>query len=49
MSNFKRIGIIIVVIALLAVIMASFKGSDVLERAIILGVGIDKGDEGLTL
>ena len=49
MSNIKRIGIVIVAIALLALVMASFKGSDVLDRSIILGIGIDKGDEGLTL
>ena len=49
MSNLKRIGIVIAVIAFVAVVMASFKGSDILERAIIIGVGIDKGDEGLTL
>ena len=49
MSNIKRIGVVIVVIALVAVVMASFKGSDVLDRAIILGIGIDKGEEGMTL
>ena len=49
MSNIKRLGIALVVIALLAVVMASFKGNKILERAIILGVGIDKGEEGLTL
>lgn len=47
MSNLKRIGIVIVVVALLAVVMASFKGSDVLERSIILGVGVDKSEDGL--
>ena len=49
MSNLKRIGIVIVVIALVAVIMASFKGSEILERAIILGIGLDKSDDGLTM
>lgn len=49
MSNIKRIGIVLVVVALVAVIMASFRGSDILERAIIIGVGIDKGEDGLTL
>lgn len=49
MSNLKRIGVVIVVVALAAVVMASFKGSDILQRAIIIGVGIDKGEQGLTL
>ena len=49
MSNLKRIGVVIVVVALIAVVMASFKGSDVLDRAIILGVGIDVGEQGMTL
>ena len=49
MSNIKRIAIVIAVIAFVAVVMASFKGSDVLDRSIILGIGIDKGDNGLKI
>ena len=49
MSNIKRIAIVIAVIAFFAVVMASFKGSDVLDRSIIIGIGIDKSDDGLTL
>ena len=49
MSNIKRIAIVIAALVLVAVVMASFKGSDVLDRAIILGVGIDKGENGLKL
>lgn len=49
MSNIKRIAIVIAVVALLAVFMASFKGNDVLDRAIILGVGVDKSENGLKL
>ena len=49
MNNIKRIGIVIAVLVLVAVVMSSFKGSDVLKRSIILGVGIDAGEEGLTL
>ena len=49
MSNIKRIAIVIAVIALIAVVAASFKGSDVLDRSIILGVGIDKGEGGLKI
>ena len=46
MSNIKRIGIALAVIVAVFVIGASFKGSDVLNRSIILGMGIDKGEEG---
>ncbi|MCH5159854.1 MAG: hypothetical protein J1F66_03270 [Clostridiales bacterium] len=49
MSNIKRTAIVIVALVLIAVVMVSFKGSDVLDRAIILGIGIDKGDSGVTL
>ena len=49
MSNIKRIGIVLAALVLVAVVMASFKGSDVLDRAIILGVGIDKSENGLKL
>ena len=34
---------------LVAVVMASFKGNDVLDRAIILGVGLDKSENGLKM
>lgn len=46
MSNIKRVAIILVVIALVAIIATSFKSSDVLDRAIILGIGIDRLEEG---
>lgn len=49
MSNIKRIGIVLAALVLVAAVMASFKGSDVLDRAIILGVGIDKGENGIVL
>ena len=49
MSNIKRIGIVLAALVLFALVMASFKGSDVLDRAIILGVGIDKSDDGVTM
>ena len=49
MSNIKRVAIIIVVLVLVALVMASFKGNDVLDRAIILGVGLDKSDNGLKM
>ena len=49
MSNIKRVVIVIIVVALIALVMASFKGNDILDRAIILGVGIDKDDDGLKM
>ena len=47
MSNLKRLGIVLAIVVVVFVIGASFKGSDVLDRAIILGLGIDKADEGM--
>ena len=49
MSNLKRVAIAIAVIAFLAVMLASFKGNDILNRSIIIGIGIDKSEDGLTL
>lgn len=49
MSNIKRIAIVIVAVALIAVFMASYKGSDILDRAIILGLGVDGSDDGLKI
>lgn len=46
MSNFKRIGIVLLVVAAVAVVAGSFKGSDVLDRAIILGLGVDADENG---
>lgn len=46
MSNLKRIGIVLVVVAAVALVAGSFKGSDVLDRAIILGIGIDAEESG---
>lgn len=46
MSNIKRIAIVLVVIAVVAIVAGSFKGSDVLDRAIILGIGIDSLEQG---
>lgn len=49
MSNFKRIAAVLLVVAAVAVVAASFKGSDVLDRAIILGLGVDISQNGITL
>ncbi len=46
MSNIKRMSIVILVVAAVALIAASFNGSNVLDRAIILGIGVDGGEDG---
>ena len=46
MSNIKRIAIVLAVIAVFLIIGSSFKGSDILERSIILGLGIDAAENG---
>ena len=46
MSNMKRVAIILALVAAAFVIGASFKGSDILDRSIILGLGVDSGEEG---
>ena len=49
MSNIKRVGIVLAVVAVALIIGSSFKGSDILERSIILGLGIDGTDDVITL
>ncbi|MCH5156545.1 MAG: hypothetical protein J1G02_01555 [Clostridiales bacterium] len=46
MSNIKRVAIVLAVVVLVFVVGYSFKGSDILDRAIILGLGIDGTDDG---
>lgn len=46
MSNFKRVGGFLLILIGVAVVMASFHGSDILNRAIILGIGIDPTEDG---
>ncbi len=46
MSNFKRIGAVLLFFVAIGVIAVSFKGSNVLDRAIILGIGVDAADDG---
>lgn len=41
MSNFKRLAIVLIVLGIVALASASFKGSEVLNRAIIIGLGVD--------
>lgn len=44
MSNIKRVGIFIAIAAVVVLIGASFKGSNILDRAIVLGLGVDGTD-----
>ena len=46
MTNIKRIVIVLVIVAVVVIVATSFKGSDVLDRAIILGIGVDRLEEG---
>lgn len=46
MSNLKRLAAVVVVVAVVALIATSFKGSEVLNRAIILGLGVDSAENG---
>lgn len=46
MSNLKRLFVVIAVIAVTIAIAGSFEGSNVLDRAIILGIGIDLEENG---
>lgn len=45
MNNIKRLGIVIVVVAVAALVGGSFGGSEILDRAIIVGMGIDATDK----
>ena len=47
MNNIKRVGILLVVAALTIIVSVSYKGNDVLKRAIVLGVGVDVAEEGV--
>ena len=49
MSNIKRVAIFIVAVAVVFLIGATFKGSNILDRSIILGMGIDKAEGGVSL
>lgn len=49
MGNIKRVAILLVIVAVVGIVGATFKGSNVLDRAIILGIGVDKAEGGITL
>lgn len=41
MNNIKRFAVALAIIAAFALVYAGFQGSDILDRAIVLGIGID--------
>ena len=50
MTNIKRVALTIAFVAVAIIVGASFKGSNILDRSIILGLGIDgSSDGGITL
>ena len=49
MSNVKRVAIFLVIIVVTLIIGSSFKGSNILDRSIILGLGIDGTAEEIML
>ena len=49
MSDIKRIAIFIVVIIAVVAVSTSFVGSDILDRAIIIGLGVDSSEEGVRI
>ena len=46
MSNIKRVAIALAVVVIVVAIGASFEGSNVLDRSIILGLGVDSAEDG---
>lgn len=47
MYNIKRISIFLAVAVVIMIIGASFAGENIMERAIIIGLGVDGSDEGV--
>lgn len=47
MNTLKRIFVVVLVFVLAEVIAISFKGNDILDRSIVLGLGVDKSGEEL--
>ena len=46
MSNLKRVGIFLAIAAVLIVVSVSYAGNDIMKRAIVLGIGVDLGEDG---
>lgn len=47
MHNLKRISLVLVVFAVAVVVSVGYKGNDILQRGIVLGVGVDAADGGV--
>lgn len=49
MNNLKRLAIILIVLGVIALASTSFKGSQVLNRSVIIGLGVDGTEEEITV
>ncbi len=49
MSNIKRIAVFVVIILFVVLVASSFVGSEILDRAIIIGLGVDKAENGVKI
>lgn len=49
MSDIKRIAIFIAIIIVVVLVASSFVGSEILDRAIIIGMGVDSYEDGVKL
>lgn len=49
MHNLKRISFVLAVFAVAVVVSVGYKGNDILQRGIVLGVGVDAADGGVNV
>lgn len=47
MHNLKKISLVLFVFAIVVVVSVGYKGNDILQRGIVLGVGVDAADGGV--
>lgn len=46
MNNLKRISVFLAIAAVLIVVAVGYKGNDIMKRSIVLGLGVDLGENG---
>ncbi len=49
MHNLKRISLVLAVFAVAVIVSVGYKGNDILQRGIVLGVGVDAADGGVNV
>ena len=49
MKTLKRIAVVLVAFVIVELVALSFKGNDIMDRSIILGLGVDKKDDDILL